>query len=173
MEAAKDESLFSFYLWNKMGLAKPARIFGTCTEIISPIISGKLTFVGSDWAWTKRSNVNWWSFFTVWNRRRKRQKKNMFWIKYYKQSFDDDSGNMTHEDSPTFSVKKVKIKTNLIRFCLNAATEKPHLLGFNCKHCQKVLIGRINFFCLFRIIWSNAPTCSDFFSLHNLIQVII
>lgn len=61
----------SFYLWNKMGLAKPARIFGTCTEMISPIISGKLTLVWSDWAWTKRSNVNWWSFFTVWNRRRK------------------------------------------------------------------------------------------------------
>lgn len=65
------ESGKSFYLWNKMGLAKPARIFGTCTEMISPIISGKLTLVWSDWAWTKRSNVNWWSFFTVWNRRRK------------------------------------------------------------------------------------------------------
>lgn len=53
------------YSWNKIGFAKPARIFGTWTEIISPIISGKLTLVGSDWAWTKRSNVNWWSFFTV------------------------------------------------------------------------------------------------------------
>lgn len=47
-----------FYLWNKMGLARPASSFGMCTEIISAIISGKLTLVGSDWAWTKRSNVN-------------------------------------------------------------------------------------------------------------------
>lgn len=79
---SKDESLFSllfftptFHSWNKIGLAKPARIFGTCTEIISPIISGKLTLVGSDWAWTKRSNVNWWSFFTVWNKRKHTQWK--------------------------------------------------------------------------------------------------
>lgn len=61
----------SFYSWNKIGFAKPARIFGTWTEIISPIISGKLTLVGSDWACTNRSNVNWWSFFTVWKRSRR------------------------------------------------------------------------------------------------------